>query len=142
MKKSEGGCRCKSVRYAIDGEAQLTAICHCDDCRRSSGAPFVAWAAVKAEAFRLTQGKPKRWTIDGNALRFFCEKCGTGLYYINDEKLPGLVDVQVSTLDNPNEWPPELQMQVAEELSWAGTALNTPSYQRYPDPFGGVIPGA
>lgn len=138
MRISEGGCRCKSVRYSIEGEAFLTAICHCDDCRRSSGAPFVAWAALQSEQFHVTQGKPKRWSSDGKALRYFCPECGTGLYYVNEEMLPGLVDVQVSTLDDPDEWPPELQMQVAEQVPWVGKALETPQYQRYPDPFGGT----
>lgn len=142
MKVSAGGCRCKTVRYAIEGEAILTAICHCDDCRRSSGAPFVAWAAVTSEHFKLTEGHPKRWTSDGKAERFFCADCGTGLYYVNEDMLPGLIDVQVSTLDNPDEWPPDLQMQVAERLPWVGKALDTPQYQRYPDPFGGVTPAA
>lgn len=133
MKTSEGGCRCKNVRYEIEGDALHVSICHCEDCRRSAGAPYVAWAGVKSESFRLLKGKPKMWTIDEQSLRFFCGDCGTGLYHRNETKMPGLVDVQVATLDNPEDWPPQLQVQIAEKLQWIDESVHMPEYQRYPD---------
>ena len=44
------------VRYAVDGEFAHHALCHCADCRASSGAPAMAWMAYKSESFRITKG--------------------------------------------------------------------------------------
>ena len=40
-----GGCHCGAVRYEVEGTPQHVALCHCKDCRKSAGAPMVAWAA-------------------------------------------------------------------------------------------------
>ncbi|MFZ4382519.1 MAG: GFA family protein, partial [Sandarakinorhabdus sp.] len=31
-------------------------LCHCSDCRKSAGAPMVAWAMFADDAFRVTSG--------------------------------------------------------------------------------------
>ena len=36
-----GRCHCGAISYSVEGEAAHHAICHCDDCRRWSGAPMV-----------------------------------------------------------------------------------------------------
>ncbi len=133
MGTNEGGCRCRDVRYAIEGEPLYVTICHCDDCRRSSGAPYVAWAGVKRDSFAVIRGKAKHWTMDGKSIRYFCAQCGTGLYHLNEERQPDLIDVQVATLDEPDQWAPRLQMQVAEKLKWIDEAVTSTVYQRYPE---------
>ena len=35
-----GGCRCGAVRYHVSGEPAYAALCHCNDCRKSAGAPM------------------------------------------------------------------------------------------------------
>jgi hypothetical protein len=37
----EGGCVCGGVRYRLEAAPTQVNDCHCLDCRRSSGAPFV-----------------------------------------------------------------------------------------------------
>ena len=39
-----GQCQCGAIRYQLSGEPKVVALCHCSDCRRSAGAPVVAWA--------------------------------------------------------------------------------------------------
>lgn len=65
-------------------------------------------------------------------MRSFCPECGTGLFYRNAENLPGLVDVQVSTLDNPDALPPTVQVQTAERQSWVPHLGALTAYERYP----------
>jgi hypothetical protein len=45
-----GGCHCGAVRYEAVGEALTHALCHCSDCRRSAGAPMVAWTMYRVLA--------------------------------------------------------------------------------------------
>jgi hypothetical protein len=128
----EGGCQCGAVRYEVSGETEHQAACHCHDCRKSAGAPFVAWAAIKAENFRLTKGEAKAFNSSGTSYRHFCANCGTGLYFVNEEVLPGIVDIQSATLDDPNALAPQVQIQTAERLNWVEGLDALPAFPRYP----------
>jgi hypothetical protein len=127
-----GGCLCGAVRYQVSGTARHVALCHCTDCRKSAGAPMVAWAAFPENAFTLTKGAPTTFNSSGAAMRSFCPKCGTGLFYRNAEMLPGIVDIQSATLDNPDAYGPGAHIQVAERIGWMETAHSLPSFSRYP----------
>lgn len=127
-----GGCHCGAVRYAIEGEPMAHALCHCTDCRRHAGAPMVGWAMYLQDQVRITKGKPKVYMSSEHGRRQFCGDCGTGLLYFNDQNLPGIVDVQSCTYDDPAASPPLIQIQVAERLPWMETAHTLPEFARYP----------
>ena len=129
----QGGCQCGAVRYEVSGEPQHVALCHCNDCRKSSGAPMVAWAAFTDAQFKLVKGEPVTFNSSGSAMRSFCPKCGSGLYYRNAEFLPGIVDIQSATLDDPDALPPSAHIQVAERLGWMETAHSMPLFDRFPE---------
>ena len=129
----QGGCQCGAVRYEVSGEPQHVALCHCNDCRKSSGAPMVAWAAFADTQFKLVKGEPVTFNSSGSAMRSFCPKCGSGLYYRNAEFLPGIVDIQSATLDDPDALPPSAHIQVAERLGWMETAHSLPLFDRFPE---------
>ncbi|MEQ1550675.1 GFA family protein [Sphingorhabdus sp.] len=128
----QGGCHCGAVRYKVNGEPQHVALCHCSDCRKSSGAPMVAWAAFTEDQFKLVEGEPVTFNSSGSAMRSFCPKCGSGLYYRNAEFLPGIVDIQSATLDDPEALPPGAHIQTAERLGWMETAHSRPAFERFP----------
>ena len=128
----QGGCHCGAVRYEVSGEPQHVALCHCSDCRKSSGAPMVAWAAFTEDQFKLVEGEPVTFNSSGSAMRSFCPKCGSGLYYRNQEFLPGIVDIQSATLDDPDALPPGAHIQTAERLGWMETAHSLPAFERFP----------
>lgn len=128
----QGGCHCGAVRYEVNGVPQHVALCHCSDCRKSSGAPMVAWAAFTEDQFRLVEGEPVTFNSSGTAMRSFCAQCGTGLYYRNAEILPGIVDIQSATLDEPDALPPAIHIQVAERIGWMADAHSLPMFERYP----------
>ena len=127
-----GGCHCGAVRYEVSGEPKHVALCHCSDCRKSSGAPMVSWAAFAEDEFKVTQGSPRTFNSSGTAMRSFCPDCGSGLYYTNAEYLPGIVDIQSATLDDPDALPAGAQIQTAERIGWMETAHTLPAFERYP----------
>jgi hypothetical protein len=83
-------------------------------------------------ALRLTKGQPKTINSSGTAMRSFCAECGSGLFYRNAVVLPGIVDIQSSTLDDPEALPPAVQIQTAERLSWMKQVHELPEFERYP----------
>ncbi|WP_164156225.1 GFA family protein [Sandarakinorhabdus rubra] len=127
-----GGCHCGAVRYEVTGEPKHVALCHCADCRKSSGAPMVAWAAFAEAQFRVTAGEPVAFNSSGESWRYFCARCGTGLFYRNAQFLPGIVDIQSAALDNPEAFPAGGHIQVAERISWMATAHQLPTFDRFP----------
>ena len=127
-----GGCHCGAVRYEVSGEAKHVALCHCNDCRKSSGAPMVSWAAFSESEFTVTKGEITTINSSGKTLRGFCAKCGTGISYRNEEFLPGIVDIQSVTLDDPDSLAPTVHIQTAERLGWMEKAHEIPAFERFP----------
>jgi len=92
----------------------------------------VAWAMFPEDALTVTKGQPKTINSSGTAMRSFCADCGTGLFYRNAAVLPGIVDVQSATLDDPEALPPTVQIQTAERLGWMEHVHELPGFERFP----------
>lgn len=128
----QGGCQCGAVRYEISGVPKHVALCHCEGCRKSAGAPMVSWAAFAEDEMKVLQGEAKKFNSSGKTMRYFCETCGTGLFYRNKEYLPGIVDIQSATLDDPSVFKPGAHIQTAERISWMAEAHLLPAFERFP----------
>ncbi|WP_245287875.1 MULTISPECIES: GFA family protein [unclassified Bradyrhizobium] len=50
-----GGCHCGAIRYEVNGDMMVHALCHCADCRRHSGAPMVGWAMYSLKAVKVVR---------------------------------------------------------------------------------------
>lgn len=127
-----GGCHCGEIRYALEGDALTHGLCHCEDCRKAAGAPMVGWTMYPEGQLSVTQGKPKEYASSENGRRYFCPTCGSGLFYRNAEILPGIVDVQSATYDDPDAVPAQAHVQIAERIGWMKTAHELPMFDRYP----------
>ena len=127
-----GGCHCGAVRYEVEGELMTHVLCHCRDCQKSAGAPLVGWTMYKQDAVKVTSGTPKIYQSSEHGRRHFCNDCGTGLFYTNAQILPGIIDIQSATYDNPNIVPAQVHFQVAERIEWMEHAHGLPEFQRYP----------
>lgn len=127
----QGGCNCGSVRYEMEAAALHHALCHCRDCRRSSGAPASAWALVRNDQITIT-GQPKAYASSEGAERLFCDNCGTSLFYRNETIFPEMIDVMSATLDDPDAIPLGGQIQTDERIGWMGKLGELPSFPRFP----------
>ena len=133
-----GGCLCGALRYEVDPAGAFDAgYCHCSMCRRSSGAPVLAWALVRREAFRIVRGAPVRYRSSEACLRGFCGTCGGQLLYEMPDQ-PDLVGFHVATLDAtvPQALRPRLHMFAGDQPCWLKLADNLPRYadNRLPHP--------
>jgi hypothetical protein len=127
-----GRCLCGTIQYELSGDPKSVSICHCTDCQRSAGAPMIVWAEFPESEVHVTKGTPKTINSSGAAMRSFCPECGSGLFYRNAEILPGLVEVQASTLDDPAALPPTFQIQTAEQQPWVTHLAEIEAYERFP----------
>ncbi|MFT6466445.1 MAG: hypothetical protein ACJARL_003269 [Halopseudomonas sp.] len=94
---------------------------------------MVTWAMYPEASLNVTQGEPKTINSSGTAMRSFCADCGSGLFYRNEEILPGIVDVQTATLDDPEALPPEITIQTAERMNWMQHMNELPDFERFPE---------
>jgi hypothetical protein len=111
-----GGCLCGAIRYEIEGPALQTSLCHCEDCRRASGAPFAAWTFFRAGSLRWLGQKPRTLQFAGRERRF-CGDCGSPLEF-HDPAYPELCEINTCTLDDPAAFPPTDQCWIRDRLPW------------------------
>ena len=133
-----GRCRCGAIHYSAEGEPSHSALCHCADCRRSSGAPGGGLCPVPGRRGRVTiSGHPTDYESSPGVIRQFCGTCGTGLFYRNEAVFPGQIDIHTATLDDPEALPPQVRIQIAEAASWFARFETLPPArscsQRYPE---------
>lgn len=128
----KGKCQCGAIQYEASGAPAYSAICHCNDCRASSGAPMVGWALFPQDAVTIS-GTPARYQSSENATRHFCATCGTGLFYTNPVIFPGGIDIQTATLDDQSALPPQAHVQMAEAAPWMPHVHNLPKFDRFPE---------
>lgn len=126
-----GQCHCGAIRYEMPDEVLHHALCHCGDCRRHAGAPMVGWAMLPVNQLRVS-GEPRVYRSSEDGRRHFCGDCGTGLFYTNEAMLPGMIDVQSGTLDDPDALPAQAHIRTAERIGWMKTAHELPAFERYP----------
>ena len=121
-----GRCLCGGVRYEIAGEPLGTSLCHCEDCRRASGAPAVAWTFFRSGALRWICGQPTtlRWA---DRERTFCPDCGTPLSFF-DPEIPGQFEVTTCSLENPGAFPPGDHNWDEDRLPWFDPRPDLPRF--------------
>ncbi len=122
-----GGCFCGFVRYEAQGAPDHETFCHCSICRRTSGAPVVAWFTVPAEGFRITDGAPATFASTEHGTRSFCPRCGTPLTFASS-RLPDEIDVTTCSLDEPEALPPRDHTRTSAKLPWLELGDGLPSF--------------
>ena len=125
-----GGCMCGTVRYEISGLAVSVSYCHCSSCRRHTGAPVVAMAVFKPEQVRFTGGERNIYNSSPGVHRAFCGACGTSLTWegIGGDLGP-IIDIHISTLDDPDQLIPELHFHHGERIKWFDSYDSLPRFR-------------
>jgi hypothetical protein len=126
-----GGCLCGAVRYELSGAVSNLCHCHCNSCRRATGAPMVAWGTVARGKLRITRGTLATYRSSPPVLRGLCAACGTCITYGNDAR-DGEIDVTLGSLDEPARLAPRMHVWVADKLPWVKIADGLPQFEASP----------
>lgn len=112
-----GGCLCGRVRYRAGNDPYDAVACHCERCRKATGAPYVVWVSFHASQFDYSGEIPAEYESSPGVYRSFCNHCGTSMTNRNDDR-PDEMVVNVCTLDNPSAITPDKHIWVSKRLPW------------------------
>ncbi len=74
----DGRCLCGDVRYHIEGESFGIIYCHCQRCRKQTGAALVGFAILKDGRLDWMGGREKiHYYRNDVTIRSFCRRCGS-----------------------------------------------------------------
>jgi hypothetical protein len=121
-----GGCLCGGTRYTLLDPPDSLGDCHCVDCRRAAGAPYVTWGTIKAKALKLIRGDLRKIAHAGR-LRSFAACCGTPLFF---EDSPGAesIDVTIASFDDPAPFAPRKAIWTEDKLPWVHLDPELPAF--------------
>jgi hypothetical protein len=125
-KTIRGGCLCGAIRYESIAEPYNVTHCHCDDCRKSGGAPFVTWASFGRDNFQFIKGKPLEIAWAGR-VRSFCGRCGSALAFMSGPDADE-IDITVATFDQPEIVTPADHIWTEDRIPWIKLADKLPQH--------------
>ncbi len=126
-----GACQCGDIHYELIGEPLLAAICHCSMCRRANAAPMVAWAMFHESQVHFRGAPLRYYASSSEAQRGFCPRCGSQISF-TASFLPGLIDITLGSLDEPEALRPTLHYWHDRHLSWVVLADGLPRHPELP----------
>ena len=122
-----GGCLCGAVRYRCGPRVCPPTLCHCQSCRRASGAHAVGWLTVRAQDLHYRSGEPREIESSPGVWRAFCGRCGAPLSY-RAARRPGEIDVTIGTLDEPGRATPVDHIWMVDAVAWDRPADGLPQH--------------
>ena len=134
-RKLGGQCYCGAVRYAVADEFLYAAICHCSNCRRTTGSAFKPFAGVERGKLRITTGADNLLIYGGEkAHDAHCKTCGSLLYSLVRDG--AFVHVAMGTLIDDPTIRPTHHIFVGSKASWDVIADDLPQYEGHVPPVG------
>lgn len=128
--RTTGGCLCGAIRYAATGKPLQVAHCHCERCRKSTGAAFATGVCFPVEAVTWTQETPTPYRSSPGFARLFCSHCGSSVaqHNLGTDTIWALA----GTLDCPDSVAPEFHMFTKGMVPWANLDDGLPHYPTFP----------
>lgn len=118
----EGGCSCRAILYNLTATPLIVHACHCRDCQRITGGPFVINMWIESRFVEAGSAKPKSFTLKGGTGKlhevFFCGTCGTYVWSRYHIVPSDCLFVRAGTLDNPAAVKPDVHIFTRTKLPW------------------------
>ena len=112
----EGGCLCGAIRYRIEGIPDHVGHCHCEPCRKASGAAFATFAWMPDGKIEWSGTEPVKYRSSNVATRWFCPDCGAMLAFKYDAD--DGIDIAATSLDDPSAVTPTMHTWYASRVAW------------------------
>ena len=121
-----GSCLCGLVQIEAIGAPEGVAVCHCDSCRKHTGAAFAVYADYRADHVAFPRMQPEVYVSSPGVQRGFCGKCGSTIFY-KGANLPGMIHLHIGIFDDAAAFQPDTEEATGQRLPWVQIALKAPS---------------
>lgn len=111
----EGSCHCGAIQFRVSGEPSWLGACYCTDCRKVSGAPYLAFAEF--DTVEYTKGTPKEYPSSEKVVRTFCENCGASVSFVYKEN-PKKLFMCIGLFDDMDKLAPQKHIFTAQKAPW------------------------
>jgi hypothetical protein len=122
----EGGCHCGAVRYVCSEEPITVVNCHCGDCQKIAGSPFITGVLVPKGSIAIN-GEIRSYKVEadsGNGItRSFCPACGTRIL-VELEGGDG-VGVSYTSMDDNSWLEPSIELYTSKAQPWVTLCAKT-----------------
>jgi hypothetical protein len=127
----KGSCLCQGVRYEYKEEIDEVAICHCYQCKRAQGTPFVTNAPINTSSFSFTEGTElvKEYFSSPNKRRVFCGECGSP-FYSQRTDMPEVIRLRLGTVTEGNIPEPDYEIFCESKSDWYASNPERPTYEQ------------
>ncbi len=123
-----GQCLCGKVSYKIEGELQMSGVCHCKNCQRQAGSAFSVLFAVGDDQIEI-DGDLTTYddhSDSGNVVhRHFCGTCGSPVKTSLPIQ-PGQTFIKAGTLDDTSILEPQIHFWTGSAQNWVHIDENVP----------------
>lgn len=126
-----GGCECGAVEYEVADAFEYALICHCSNCRASSGSMFKPFGGIARDRLRVLKGEDSLlvWgDLVANHTR--CAVCGSLLFSVVSPR----VHVAYGSLEDEPTRKPEAHIFVGSKAPWEEILDDLPQFDEYPAP--------
>ena len=125
-----GSCVCGRVRYTVPGPFMAFQYCHCQRCRKASGAAHAANLFVATEQLAFVEGDEHVRRFDLPEAKYwshcFCDTCGSALPWLS--RTGKAYIIPAGTLDGDPGVRPTRNIYCAFQASWYAPANELPRF--------------
>ncbi|KAI0337032.1 hypothetical protein BDW22DRAFT_1340609 [Trametopsis cervina] len=123
---TNGACLCGKITYELIGNPIFSVLCHCDNCRKFSGAAFAWNHAFATPNVHITAGEDLLKTYEDTATlggvpvhKKFCSNCGSSLIVFQPAR-PVITVVTSGTIvgDVSEKWKPMMEVFCKNRAKW------------------------
>jgi len=136
MEKSfSGKCLCGEVSFEVNGKPVVVAQCHCEECRRLSGAGHTIGAMFPVSAVSVNGelGKFKYVSSKGSEVtKAFCVSCGSPVFGTNSNS-PDFMTLPLGSFDDAAGLAVEVVIFQRDKQHWDELSMDVMSFDTQPN---------
>jgi hypothetical protein len=130
-----GKCHCGVITVEFNAEPIFSVFCHCTQCQRKTGAPFIHWIGFKPEEFILFDPESVivAYRTSDSIVRYGCGRCITPIYNHSDGAMK-FFDIPAGIVEKDQVVPAKLHIHYENAVVELNDGL-----MKYKADYGGEI---
>lgn len=128
----KGRCGCHTVEYEVSDEFVAAFLCHCSNCRATTGSAFLPWGEIERDKFGVTKGAGSLALLGEEHAdhEMRCGACWSLVYWTSRDG--AYVRVPYGTLIDEPALKPMAHMFVGSKAPWYEILDDLPRHDEYP----------